>query len=426
MNYRILLGILLLIFFSYGMQAQTEWQWATRGGSGSGSQDNTYHEKVVDIAVDKDGNSFVVSSINVSNPDIADQPVTVYSDPYYNDIALAAFDCSGNYQWSKIIGSFSDDWVQGVEVDTLGHVYIAGKVDPAYESASTKPINFSTDTIIPYSPNDTEYKKTIFLAQYDTQGNFQWLRMPQEDGISHIDGRNILSLDLSVSQTGEAYWLVQIGPGAYADGIFVNTNPGWSMYIFHYDINGVFVEAIPLDYKLEPNNTSHFDWERDPISGWFYICGWYNYGDDDEVAPILGGNTVTHSMYAGGFDAQGNFLWMRENTDTYNIDSELAWGELTSMDLDKQGNIYLTGVSIDGDFFAGGEIVTETPPPRGGGGGLWGGRGGRPPPPLFPTFIFRSPSWPNSTPRAICCGSTIPIMLEWGHGLMISLPTVKK
>ena len=43
-----------------------------------------------------------------------------------HDAFLAKYDSTGNWQWTKLLGTAGDDWANGVAVDGSGYIYVTG------------------------------------------------------------------------------------------------------------------------------------------------------------------------------------------------------------------------------------------------------------------------------------------------------------
>ncbi len=350
--------LLLSLFIHLSSQAQT-WQWAKSGGSAIIPTLGQHKERARDITVDSAGNTYVISPIggafaSVDGHDLEPNDYTLTKVDY----VLAAFDCHGNYRWSKVIGGWHDDELDRVKTDTLGNVYTVGKAEPPIaQYGGQSETHFGNDTIISYNPDPNIGKRTHFIIQYSTEGDLNWLKMPQPedyDDSANADSK-MRSYDLNVTENGDAYWLVRIGPGTYADGALVNTEED-AEYIFHYDVNGNFIEGFPvaIDFNF---GVDKIKMVRDPHTGRFYFGG-YNHYYNDSYFINMNGEPINNSMFLGAYDANGNFLWKITNTNTDPYPNS-AIGGIADLKLDPAGNIYITGYSMAGDSFAGHEIVTD-------------------------------------------------------------------
>ncbi|OJW84506.1 MAG: hypothetical protein BGO69_10965 [Bacteroidetes bacterium 46-16] len=305
------------------------WQWGKRGGS-SEFDINNNNETVVDMATDKNGNVYVLSSVRQIDLNVDGHPLTGWGEW---DNVVSSFSCDGTYRWSKIIGTSTIDAARAIKTDTLGGVYITG----ALYMVNNYTGHFDNDTTLAISP------KSLYLVKYDTGGNFKWLRMPQADTVTTQAAAHTVSVDMDVDGNGNTFVLCQLQQGAYASGAYVAPNLG--TYILQYNAQGNFVSGMQLDMSIYYLGYLHM--ARDHKNGRFYFCG-YNAGGTNN----MGGNPITHSMYAGAFNSQGQFLWKRENTD-YNL------GFISRPVIDDSGYVYLNGIASTNDNFNG-YVVTNT------------------------------------------------------------------
>jgi len=100
------------------------------------------------------------------------------------DIFLAKYDPSGTQQWVKQWGSASDDEGRGIAVDSVNNIYITGKV------------NGDVDGVSSLGGQD------IFLTKYDSAGTQQWTKL---FGTANDDAAYGLALDANdnIYLTGE-------------------------------------------------------------------------------------------------------------------------------------------------------------------------------------------------------------------------------
>ncbi len=200
-----------LFLFSAQLQSQT-YLWARSGGGNSGDYGNA-------VAVDAAGNSYVTGWFQQA---MTLGSYTLISNGFY-DVFVAKYDPNGNVVWATSAGSGANDIGYGISLDAVGGIYVGGtfsgsvffgsnsvtssnssadafvaKLSPSgtwlwvraggstvddqaqcidvngstvalsgyFKSSAT----FSTGTINSYGNSD------IFVAKYDTAGNFQWVR----------------------------------------------------------------------------------------------------------------------------------------------------------------------------------------------------------------------------------------------------------
>jgi len=89
------------------------------------------------------------------------------------DIFVAKRDISGNWEWLVSAGGTGTDYVEEIEIDSNGYVYLAGLF-----SASMSFGNHSVDPL--YSGYDD-----IYLAKLDNSGNWEWA-LKEEEQIKNL------------------------------------------------------------------------------------------------------------------------------------------------------------------------------------------------------------------------------------------------
>jgi len=141
--------------------------WANRVGSNS-SADYGYG-----IAVDKSGNAYVTGYFSKwANFDPgAGTAILEAQGPNANDAFVAKYDKDGKYVWAKGIGSKQDDNGMGITLDKDNNVYVTGYYSDTtafYDTTSTPGAAVKSDSIVSAGNYD------MFLAKYDSAGNYLW------------------------------------------------------------------------------------------------------------------------------------------------------------------------------------------------------------------------------------------------------------
>ena len=328
----------LLMSLSGNSNAQS-WQWGTRGGSGNSALAGSF-EKVLDLATDINGNVYVLGNAVSPGMDVGSQSLSGFG---LQDAVFASFNCAGILRWSKAIGGPGND-VSGdfiyhvVRADKSGHVYVAGYVS----SSLSVPSSIGGDTTLPLN-----YNKRLYIAQYDTSGNFNWLRMPQPDTMASAYSNRYQFMDMEVDAQGNVYWLGILNSGLLATGTNLAI-PSRGIYILRYNEQGNFIGHVSLDITIDLTTVITARMVRDSTTGNFYIAGQYIGGLFN-----IGSQPVTNAAYVAAFNAQGQSLWKKENSTTINA------GFVGRPALDNGGNLYLSGTSSHGDVFDGFSIINS-------------------------------------------------------------------
>jgi len=278
--------ILCIIFFialTGRIPAQT-FEWA-RTGSGVG-QDAAQR-----VVADEFGNIYVTGYFSGR---------AVFSGQTYIgkgafDIFLAKYSGSGDLVWLKSAGSSQNDVSYGLAIDTFGNIYVTGY----FTSSATFGEAGNTTTLSSSGNND------IFLAKYDSDGNFVWAKKaggPGEDRAQNltIDIYNNIyltgyfeerctfgsqtatsqgSTDAFIAQydtAGNCHWVHSLGSSGLDKSFGVTVDSSGNSYI-----TGFFYYAAILS-----NSTDTL--LGDGLSSDIFICK-YNPSGDVLLAERVGG-----------------------------------------------------------------------------------------------------------------------------------------
>ena len=156
-----------------------------------------------DITTDDMGNTYVAGSSYVSK-----------------------YDANGNLQWSKSFGGAC----AGIALDNTGNCYLVGSF--------LGTVTFGTTQITSYGEND------IFIAKYDSIGNFQWV---QKAGGTSVDYGNGICTD----NVGNSYITGSFNGTATFGTLQVT---GGGIFIAKYNANGnciwvkkAGIQGLPLE-----------------------------------------------------------------------------------------------------------------------------------------------------------------------------------
>lgn len=326
---RLLFITFLLPFLGYAQS----FQWIKDGGSAENLGSNNF-EQVYSIATDSQKNVYVLSKVGMSSLNIDGNPKTNYDDPssFPTDIVLASFSCDGAYRWSKIIGGRNIEEISAVQIDSQDNVYVAGKMGTCNDGSVSQPYPGRIENDYTFS-NTTTACDRIFLAKFNTNGVFQYIKRPQLPTTSSNAITYTGSFNFQI-QDDILYWFVWLPPGTYADGAFTNsTTETHAPYVLKYNLDGSFIEATQLG-----NIQGIFDvvvkYYRNPHNGFYYMT----FAKTSSTTFTINGQPVVNAAALVCYDNNGNLLWKRENT-------QAMAGSLViySLDFDPQNNIYIGG-----------------------------------------------------------------------------------
>jgi hypothetical protein len=219
-------------------------QWTTPLGT-SNSNDTGANG----VAIDSNNNVYITGSTNGSLDGIT-------SAGLY-DAFLAKYDSSGIKQWTKLLGTSSDDIASGIAIDSNNNVYITG-----YTAGSL-------DGITSAGLNDA------FLAKYDSSGIKQWTRQ------------------LGTSYNNEAYGVaIDSNNNVYITGI---------TYIMNVDgESSAFLAKYVAPRPITVPTLSWFSIQKTVGDADFQITaptsnsnGVFTYSSSDTSVATINGTTVT-------------------------------------------------------------------------------------------------------------------------------------
>jgi len=232
------------------------------------------------------------------------------------DIVLMKYNSSGTRQWTRLLGTASDDVGYGVAVDGSGNVYVSGTTEGALDGQTHSGGTYDT-----------------FLVKYNSSGTRQWTRLLG-------NGTETYAYTVAVDGSGNA--LV----AGHTRGIFDSeSNAGMmDIYVAKYNSSGTrqwvrMLGSARFDYCYGVGTDT---------SDNVYISG-AAYGDFDGLANS-DGTWMSEDVFVAKFNSSGTKQWSRFfGTATNDVASGLA--------VDGSGNVYITGNSdgaLDGETNAGG------------------------------------------------------------------------
>lgn len=260
------------------------------------------------VKTDSNGNIYVTGNFSGSLA----LGSTTLNNSGMNDLFIAKYDSIGNLLWAKKIGGSGDDFGYSLSLDKSGYFYLGG-----ISSSSSLKIG-----------NDTLYKKGVFVAKFDLNGNEIWAR--------GADNNNqALEWDCGVAADSLGN-VILAGNVDYSPIIFGGDTLSFhgenDIFIVKFDANGNIIWA-----KGEGgNSTDLFNSLGIDDNGNTYITGYFR------SSSITFGNTTLANqgyvdMYVVKYDPNGNALWAK---------SPIGPGDEIGNEVitDPLGNIYVIGL----------------------------------------------------------------------------------
>ncbi|MBN2080418.1 MAG: hypothetical protein JW838_15715 [Spirochaetes bacterium] len=232
------------------------------------------------------------------------------------------------YSWTKTFGGVHDEHGRGVTIDNIGNIYVTGYF------RGPSPVNFAAD----WGGTDiktpvTEDRPYAFITKINSNGSYGWTRMIGNGAVDgdYNDGGHCVSTD----SNGNVYV-----SGNFRETVNFAEDWGGSDFKTASGYSGAFLMKI--------NSDGTYGWTRFLGSGGSAIAYHVMVGASD-VVYVSGGasGTVNFAADWGGadsktmssrafvtkIDADGGYLWTKT----------IGSGMRSSMTLDSNGNIYVTG-----------------------------------------------------------------------------------
>lgn len=230
-------------------------------------------------------------------------------------------------EWIRQFGSGASDIGRAVDVDDAGRVYLSG------ESNGSLSMPNSSGT------------STSFLAQFDSDGNLNWLDQPAPDSSEGQVGLRVAvdddghalqvagglrkyapngTLDWATPSLNEQGWGVTVDQLGDA---YISTSSGSSIFLRKYDgQTGASVWTRSIDVGAAPTNTSGVAFDG---LGNIYVVA-YTYG------ALVGPSAGLADAVVAKYDAAGNLQWAKQfGTAGYDVAFNIA--------ADALGNVYIAG-----------------------------------------------------------------------------------
>jgi len=230
-----------------------------------------------------------------------------------------------NYDWAKRIGGAADQYANDMVVDNQGNVYTVGALQGT---------NIDFDPGIGTAYLSSDGMIDIFIAKYDSSGNYIWAK--------RIGGTSDdIAIRIKIDHSGNIYisgWFqstnVDFDPGG--DTAILSSAGSTDIFFAKYDKDGNYVWAKRIGTSL--GDGCH-DIDVDYL-GNVYITGYF-YGTNTDFDPGPGTELLSSVGNSGDvfftkYDSSGNYLWAKSvGGSSYEVGNGIT--------ADDWGNVYLTG-----------------------------------------------------------------------------------
>jgi hypothetical protein len=250
------------------------------------------------------------------------------------DIFLAKFAQDGSLLWLVQIGGTGHDEGSDIAFDFQGNVYLTGWfTNSAQFGSANGSVNTRTGT-----------GETIFLAKYNSSGNFVWARKGTVPNM-HTNRGNSLAINPdtgSIFLTGVSQGMTSFSS---ADGQ-VHTVPGsinWHMFLVKYDLRGQFIwgetnnaapNSIPHGVAVDASDDAY-------VTGWFEGSATFHGADGNNLTvtglsgPVQSAPDYPDDSFIVKYDSNGNVKWANDIGGYKAIANDIA--------LSPDGTVSLTG-----------------------------------------------------------------------------------
>lgn len=355
----LLTGLLFLGAISHTSAQDYQWQWAFSGGTYV-SPPEAYspiidydREQIYDVKVDSDGNYyFLATLIGQGSPQLNAAPLTTYNAPDYgNDVLLFSVSCQGELRWSRVIGGRENDTAYNMVLDSQDNVYVGLTVQGGMDFS----VHFSEDEIIGAYPDDPLALNTLFLAKYDSDGNFVAKKALQ--GVVSPSNNHGEILHLAI-HNDILHFVVGLLSGTHLDGnVTVPEEYAYNsatetyktqFHLAQYDANLNYINSHVLDIDDDsvflPNQTRFV---YDAQLNRYYIVGSRSFKGFSPLFPMGNeGRPIEERCFIfainglNGDANDGKELWRRELR-THTIPLSTSSNYLSEIVIDEDSNIYL-------------------------------------------------------------------------------------
>ena len=376
MKHLLFISLLLVAFQSSSAQS---WEWSRKiNGLGDVHSNN--------ITTDSDGN-FIVTGTYETDTLLIDS--IKLANEGSKDLFIAKFNPDGNVIWAKKAGGSGLEFITGICTDSLNSIYVIGY----YFSG---PISFSGTSL------DIDISTDMFITKYDSIGNVEWAISPSGDasvipyGITCDYSGDLLvtgefnydnltfgsitlndigfnSFVLKLNNQGVAQWGVVnniqfigdiatdsanniyvvgsfYGNIAVGDDSLINAvSSGTSdMCLIKYDPNGNPIWALN-EGGTESDGARNLAVDNE---GNIYVGGYY-YSTTMQINQTTFSGNAYGDIFIAKYDTDGNNQWAKKGSST---DKDV----LTDIDVDHQGNLYVTGYFEGPSIAFGNKSTTNT------------------------------------------------------------------
>lgn len=154
--------------------------WAKSAGG-------SFSDAGMEITVDVSGNVYLAGSFSGFSIQFDSLTLNNAGPILKSDLFVVKFNSSGHAIWAKRAGGSLDEFAYGIEVDLFGNVFLCGSFTSTYSAFGN---------VLLY--NSVGNQNEIFIAKYDSSGNFLWAKKAGGTGNDYVT-------DLGLDTHGNCY-----------------------------------------------------------------------------------------------------------------------------------------------------------------------------------------------------------------------------
>ncbi len=218
-------SVILLGFFTAVMAQAPDWTWARAVITDD-------YEHVNDLVVDRSTNDVYI--VGQWERDLSGtfssgaNPATDFSSPFGQmDGFVAKYDSGGSFIWAFKVGGSNDDIVKSIAIDGDGNIYITGYFGTGMSNYFSGTSSHTLPSML-----DNLLREDFFLAKYNSDGEFLWVRRSSSDW-GNLAGLDVFATSSAVFATGRANDLASFGPLNMS-----NVPNGDDIFLIKYNLDG--------------------------------------------------------------------------------------------------------------------------------------------------------------------------------------------
>jgi len=235
------------------------------------------------IATDTHGNIYITGTFQNT---LSFGNISISGESDYSDIFIAKYSTDGNIIWAQGINGPSVDVVRDICIDNNGYIYITGYF--------TKSIHFgSSDSLTTNSYN------SLFIAKYDSLGNFIWARNPSGPGATY-------AYSITSDSTGAVYVSGCYSNYTIFDTIILPIAGKQDILMAKFDSSGKVIwakNAGGTQYELS-------SCIRSDKKDYIYVTGYVSGTTYFDGIPIITPSNVDNDMYLAKYTLTGALVWV--------------------------------------------------------------------------------------------------------------------